>query len=403
MNSGFLRKVLVPFILAMSALCFPADHGRAQLLNTSFQAGIVAADGKYAFSSDNYLMESASEVSRLGAPAIFIYLTPSFRAYYPDNGAPVWPSTNPTSLTELAQTVPYQALFNLPFKTYVITAYSFANSTVEGTTVLDNISLIASSAARQEAETKEFRDLASYLYSTYAGTGKTFILKHWEGDGIVSTDTGIPLGGKYPSSFFAKMVIWEKTRQAGVSQARAAAGNPSGVGVFNAVEVSRVLDYVNKGYNRVINAVVPKVHADMVTYSSYDSSLYGSNAAETATAMNKALNAIKRLAPDPLSLGNKRILISEYGLFENLMPTDTPWRSQAILSTAKSAGLLGAFYWALYDNECTQADGSYFPVAVGIASPLRPTNSQCEGLWMIRPDGTLSSNLSVLEQYWNQN
>jgi len=292
-------------------------------------------------------------------------------------------------------------VFNLPFKTYVITAYTFANSTFSGTSVQEHISLIAGSSARQAAETKEFYDLTKYLYSTYAGSGKTFILKHWEGDGIVAADNGVALGDKYPSSFFAKMVIWEKARQAGVSQARAAAGNPTGVGVFNAVEVSRVLDYVEKGYNRVINAVVPKVNADMVTYSSYDSSLKGTNAAGTASALNEALKAIVRLAPDPLALGNRRILISEYGLFEESRPAETIWRTQAILSTAKSAGLFGAFYWTLYDNECKQADGAYFPVDAGVGSSLRPVNSQCEGLWLIRPDGSLSSNLSVLDQYWN--
>ena len=57
----------------------------------------------------------------------------------------------------------------------------------------------------------------------------------------------------------------------------------------------------------------------MVSYSSYDSSIIMNvpDAASTRAAMNEALNAIKSLAPDPLGLGDKRIFISEYGLFES--------------------------------------------------------------------------------------
>jgi len=33
--------------------------------------------------------------------------------------------------------------------------------------------------------------------------------------------------------------------------------------------------------------------------------------------MVEALNTIKSLAPDPLNLGSRRVLISEYGPFEN--------------------------------------------------------------------------------------
>ena len=55
MRTGFLKSILTLSILAMSSLGFSADHGKTQLLNTSFQAGIVAADGKYGFSNENYL------------------------------------------------------------------------------------------------------------------------------------------------------------------------------------------------------------------------------------------------------------------------------------------------------------------------------------------------------------
>jgi hypothetical protein len=151
---------------------------------------------------------------------------------------------------------------------------------------------------------------------------------------------------------------------------------------------------------RVINAVVPQVVPDMVTYSSWDSTMQGNDAASASAALTEALNTIKQYAPDPLKLGDRRILISEYGLYETHHPNDAVWREQAILSTAKSAGLLGAFFWELFDNECKESSGNYFPTASLPGDPVRPTNSDCDGLSIVRPDGSTSPALSVLATHW---
>jgi hypothetical protein len=98
-------------------------------------------------------------------------------------------------------------------------------------------------------------------------------------------------------------------------------------------------------------------------------------------------------------LGKRRVLISEYGLFENERSGQATWRTEAILSTAKAAGIYGAFFWNLYDNECKQ-NGQYSPIASGEGSPTRPANAQCRGLWIVRPDGSTSPVLDVLKKYW---
>jgi hypothetical protein len=116
--------------------------------------------------------------------------------------------------------------------------------------------------------------------------------------------------------------------------------------------------------------------------------------------MNQALSAIKSLTPDPLGLASHRILISEYSLSENVFPTETIWRTQTILQTSKSAGLLGAFLWQIYDNNCKTSSGAYYPADSSWGSP-RPTNSQCRGQWLVRPDGSGSSVLTVLSPYWS--
>ena len=162
----------------------------------------------------------------LVASAIFIYMEPQFRSRYPDKGnAPSWPPGTPSSLTELAQSAPFRAMFALPFKTFVITAYAF--------TTMDDVDNFAVNPDAAALEEHEFYDLTRYLYMTYAGTGKTFILKHWEGDfiGLRGFDTTKDIS---PDMVDA-MNIWLSARQRGIS-ARDDSGNPSGVGVFHAVE-----------------------------------------------------------------------------------------------------------------------------------------------------------------------
>lgn len=352
-------------------------------------AGIAHVAGNYGFTHDNFLMEGAQKISSLGSDSIFVYLTPWFRTQYPDQSANQWPSGDPPDLAHLAQAAPYANVFGMNFQTIVLTTYTFANA--------DSVIGMASSPARLKAEENEFYQLTKYLYSHYSGSGKTFLLKNWEGDWI-----GLGQGnttGNIPGSTVQDMIAWLTARQNGVTRARNEAHDTS-MQVLNAVEVNRVLDYAQQGLTRVINAVVPKVGADMVTYSSYDSTIAGDNAQTVQQNLTLALNTINKLAPDPLGLGMKRILISEYGMYENQFTNDATWRSKAVLSTASQAGIAGAFLWNLYDNECVEPNGQAAPVDVSPGNPARPGDGNCRGLWVVRPDGSDSSVVSVLKQYW---
>jgi hypothetical protein len=356
-------------------------------VSTAFTAGISHIDGKYRFTQNNYLLEGAQKISTLGSSSIFIYLTPSFRSDYPDESSTTWPASDPAGIDGLAQTGPYDQVFHLPFKTIVMTTLTFANA--------DRVQGIAESQDRLNAEENEFYKLTKYLYSRFSGSGKTFVLKNWETDGFAAFLGSTP--GDIPQNVVDDLIAWLSARQRGVTRARNEA-HDSSVLVLNGAEVNRVLDYAQNGLRRVINAVVPQVNADMLTYSSYDAMVYGSDAQSVHQSLTQALQTIEKLAPDPQGLGNRRILISEYGLFENEQPGDT-WRADAVLSTAKNAGLYGAFFWNLYDNEC-KLNGQYAPVASAEGNPLRPTDAQCRGLWIIRPDGSTSSALDVIKKYW---
>ena len=366
--------------------------GTATTFLQSFSAGIAHASGNYGFTNENYLVEGAERIQQLGSKSIFVYLTPGFRTTYPDRSSGSWPASDPSSISDLVQAAPYAKVLGLPFDTIVLTAYTFATH--------DHVAGFAGSG-REQAEENEFYNLATYLFRHYAGTGKTFVLKNWEGDWIGLGGQGLQFAANNISdSMITDMKAWLSARQKGVTRARQDAGNPKTVNVFNAVEVNRVLDFAQKGMARVINTVVPSVAPDMVTYSSYDSTLEGTDPGTMQAAMTLALNTIKQFAPDPVGLGDKRVLISEFGLYENERGSETKWRTQTLLSTAKSAGLSGAFMWNVFDNECHENNGQAAPIDAPEGAPQRPTNRQCRGLWAVRPDGSISAVVSVLQKYW---
>lgn len=135
-----------------------------------FAAGIAHVAGNCGFTNNNYLVEGAEKISQLGSDSIFIYLTPWFRSQYPDKSSASWPATDPANVAQLAQTAPYDTVFHLPFKTIVLTVYTFANK--------DYLPDFAQSQQMQNAEREEFYQLTKYLYLRFSGTGKTFILKN---------------------------------------------------------------------------------------------------------------------------------------------------------------------------------------------------------------------------------
>jgi hypothetical protein len=119
-------------------------------------------------------LEGANQILRLGGTSIFLYLYPKFRSSCPDKSSNLWPATDPLSSKALAQTPPYKKVFGMPFKLYVLTTFTFSNA--------DDVPKFLTDPNAAVTEEKEFYDLALYLLTTYAGAGKTFMLKHWEGD-----------------------------------------------------------------------------------------------------------------------------------------------------------------------------------------------------------------------------
>jgi hypothetical protein len=141
--------------------------------------GITHVGGQYRFANPGselapewFLVEGAKHVRNLGARHLFVYLSPQYRSDYSfdDFGDVTYPS-----LTALVGSPAYTELFSLPFETFVLTAYTFANwKWMLSRGGADPVSFDA------DGEREELAALAGYLEEHYPD--KTFILKNWEGD-----------------------------------------------------------------------------------------------------------------------------------------------------------------------------------------------------------------------------
>ena len=121
----------------------------------------------------------------------------------------------------------FKTLFNKPFTTYVLVVTSLGRPDYywrDGITEED-----------QKDEEKQFYELTKYFLAAYRGTGKTFILQHWEGDWMVREEIDPAIDPTEDA--LNNMVTWLNARQAGVTKARAEIGC-DGVHVYHAAEVN---------------------------------------------------------------------------------------------------------------------------------------------------------------------
>ena len=161
------------------------------------------------------------------------------------------------SMVEVAKTDYVREVFDRSFSTYVLLAHSYHwgpwTAFQDGITERD---------ARGIAD--RFEDLTRYLLETYDGTGKTFVLQHWEGDNLAQEQSRQP----FPAERADRFVRWLRARQTGVERARDVVD--SDVTVLHAAEVNFVLDAKAEGTPRVINEVVPRADVDLVSYSAWE-------------------------------------------------------------------------------------------------------------------------------------
>ncbi len=295
----------------------------------------------YQFTTNTRLVETAAAIRELGATVIKFEVSSRYAAacrYVPA------PRPGVDSLRALVRDEPsYRRVLELPFAHYVLWAHTFCGDRASWREGFP--------PAAQEREYRELYDLAVYLLRTYSGSGKTFYLGHWEGDGWLRGSVARENDARVTPAAVQGMIDWLGARQRAVEDARRDTPH-AGVAVWHYTEVNHVKLALEEGRPALVNTVLPKVPVDYVSYSCYDTQ-------KDAAGLRAALDYIEsQLVPKAAPAG-KRVFIGEYGFPACWhKPAEQDALSRQVIRTGLAWGCPFILYWELYNNE-VEANGRH--------------------------------------------
>ncbi len=297
----------------------------------------------YTLTEPDCLNDGGARMLELGSTTIKTYLVNYYKDNYPVGTN--WGTKDITSAVELAQTQHYRDLFAKDLMTFTLGCYIFDNS-------YGHPAIYFSKQFPESARQKEYQelyDLSYYLCKTFAGTGKTFIIKNWEGDWASRSnhpDYTAPNAYLTPDAA-ARMIEWTNTRQDAVMAARQNAGCEN-VYVYHAIEVNLIQIGI-EGKPCVTNDVIPHTYCDFYAYSSYDTQ-------ETENGFAAALDHLLAKVASNRTGGKSLCFIGEFGwLFsqDNEHEDKRIKIAENVLKVAREKKFAHAYWWELY------GDGDY--------------------------------------------
>jgi hypothetical protein len=345
------RLAAAVLTLALVISAFPGIPGEAAEVQDIL--GVAHVGGKYSFTEEDFLNEGADRLLELGTRVIKVWFQLDAARPYPfhsDWGSPA------TDLVDLSEKPYYRQLFAKPFTTFLLVV-------PHGVTFTDGMT-----PEEVDAERDRIYKLARHLLERYAGSGKTFVIQNWEGDHLLRQG----LNGAEPDPVRVQgMRDWWNARQDGVDQARREVGM-RGVVVAHAAEVNHLADSMD-GKITATNAVVPFIHADLYSYSSWDLRF-------DRRRLIDALEYLKSMAPDSELYGEDNIYLGEYGAVKDQVGEGASVKSliQGLTEAAIGWGVRYAVFWQVFCNEAAHEYKG------------RPKNSDLRGFWLVRPDGVLA-------------
>ncbi|WP_395752754.1 hypothetical protein [Prosthecobacter sp.] len=313
-------------------------HGAELAAEERFNSilGTQAIGGKYQFTQQDPLVESAEVIRTLGANCMKFDLRPKPKSY---------PGVH--SLVELARDEPaHRKVLDMPFANFQLWAEPFASTSWKK----------GFSKADAEKEYQELHALVVHLLKTYNGTGKTFYLGHWEGDNLLRGSISKAADAQMTPEKVQGMIDWLTTRQQAVDDAKRDTPHQD-VQVWHYTELNHPTISLREGRPTLVNQVLPKVPVDFVSYSAYDVTNE-----PKAEEIKKLLSYIEsQLAPKP-EIPGKRVFIGEYGYSVihggkvHHSPEEQDRLSRVTIQAGLEWGCPFILYWELYNNEL-EADG----------------------------------------------
>ncbi len=356
--ANVIAIILIGFVLNQQAVrATPGTNSHKELWDI---IGVTHVDGKYHLTEKDFLNEGAEQILALGSRVIKVWFHNPRKSYSYNSQ---WPQMK--SLVEIAQSKYFKKLFDKPFTTYIMMCFSIGKNAAYWRNGI--------TSEQKLDEQRQFYELTKHLLTTYKGTGKTFILQHWEGDWLIR--------GNYDRNAdpmpkaISGMIGWLNARQEGVNQARKEVGT-DGVWVYHAAEVNRVVSTMKQGRPNMVDKVLPHTKLDLVSYSAWDATAEYS---ENSQILCDALDFIAKNMPDSVEFGDRNVYVGEFGMPENKF---SPEKIQKVIpgavETALNWGCPYIVYWQLYCNELK--DNKQKP-------PVH-SNDSVRGFWLIRPDGS---------------
>ncbi len=219
------------------------------------------------------------------------------------------------------------------------------------------------SEAEARADYDAIYNFTRKLLRDYDGTGKQFFIGHWEGDWYY-LDGNNGNQETVSDTVTQGMIEWMNNRQRAVDDAKRDTPH-SGVSVWNYLELNRPADALKKGFDRVVNRVLPFTNVDYVSYSAYDS-----KNASTRT-IRQVIAYIYENLPDKSGVPGPRVFIGEVAAPASQFGYDDGRHCEAnlrIMTKYLRCDVRFFLYWEMYCNE-KLADGSF------------------NGFWLIDSDG----------------
>lgn len=384
--------------------------------------GTVNWGGLYNFTDANHIEEGANITAKdLGSTVYKLSFSNNYASMYPYNYD--WSKETVYSMTDLLYTKPFLDCFHRnDLKTFLLVAYEFA------TCPWNTLAYDGRSATELEPYLNmvrnEFAELVDNLMLEFRNEQKIFILSNWEADnsfgsycwdyiealrGTIS-DAEVNRRQQLALEFFTAYI---NARQDGIILGRqkfATRGITSSTVVYGNFEVNAATEEVPWTPNRprAYSAIIPNTYCDLYSLSDWYSILTetGNNTeinwdAETdAYTITMFLDNIWHYVKQnrtflPTSDPNykpciwnfgtdannpiKNLMITEFGSDETKENQRNFHHVKTTITEAINWGIYKITYWEIYTNVTNQT-----PVGD------QPRVEDCQGLWLIRPDGTFS-------------
>jgi arylsulfatase A len=302
--------------------------------------GTQTIGGRYRFTPEPLLVETAEAIRAMGSDTIKFHLWPGYGGA---QGNVEEPRPGIQSLVELARDEPaHRRVLDMPFSRILLWAHTFHK---QGSPDIWRQGL---SDAAAEAERHEIYDLACHLLRTYSGSGKTFYIGHWEGDGWLRGTVDAANDARVDEVACQGMADWLTVRQRAVDDAKRDTPH-EGVALWHYTEVNHV-KLAMQGRPALVNRVLPRVPVDLVSYSCYDTQ-------QDPALLKAALSFIETQLPPKPGIAGRRVFIGEYGFpADRFPPPEQDRLSRQVIKAGLEWGAPLILYWELYNNELT-ADG----------------------------------------------